>query len=101
MNLRGFALITTDDASCFGTSWLSTNASVTDFPQYTFSKAAILSESRGSNDCRIWRAYSTLRGMEGGAYARDELIIRANTPSPLLSKSSVQNGGHLFWSLWY
>ena len=28
-----------------------------------------------------------------GAYARDERNIRANAPSPLLSKSSVQKGG--------
>ena len=28
-----------------------------------------------------------------GPYARDELNIRANAPSPLLFKSSVQKGG--------
>ena len=36
-----------------------------------------------------------------GAYARDELNIRANAPSPLLSKSSVQKGGRIFGSLRY
>ena len=33
------------------------------------------------------------------AYARDELNIRANAPSPLLSKSSVQKRGAYFWEL--
>ena len=37
-----------------------------------------------------------------GAYARDKLNIRANDPSPFLSKSSVQKGGgHIFGSLQY
>ena len=31
-----------------------------------------------------------------GAYVQDELNTRANTPSPLLSKSSVQKGGAVF-----
>ena len=34
-----------------------------------------------------------------GAYARDELNIRANAPSPLMSKSSVQKGGAYFREL--
>ena len=33
------------------------------------------------------------------AYARDELNIRANAPSPLLPKSSVQKGGAYFREL--
>ena len=32
-----------------------------------------------------------------GAYARDELNIHANAPSPLLSKSSVQKGGGAYF----
>ena len=32
----------------------------------------------------------------GKGYARDELNIRANAPSPLFSKSSVQKGGGVF-----
>ena len=35
------------------------------------------------------------------AYARNELNIRANAPSPHLSKSSVQKGGRIFGSLRY
>ena len=31
--------------------------------------------------------------MAGRAFARDEMNIRANTPSPLLPQSSVQKGG--------
>ena len=31
-----------------------------------------------------------------GAYARDELNIRASAPSPVLSKSTVQKGGAYF-----
>ena len=31
--------------------------------------------------------------MAGGAFARDKMNIRANTPSPLLPQSSVQKGG--------
>ena len=54
-------LITTDDASSLGASWLSINASTADFPQYTFSKATVLAESRDSHhDCRI-HAYSRLQ----------------------------------------
>ena len=35
-------------------------------------------------------------------YAQDELNIRANAPSPLFSKRSVQKGGrHIFGSLRY
>ena len=34
-----------------------------------------------------------------GAYARDELNVRANAPYPLLSKSSVQKGGAYFREL--
>ena len=34
-----------------------------------------------------------------GVYVRDKLNIRANAPSPLLSKSSVQKGGAYFWEL--
>ena len=45
--------VTTDDVTCFGVSWLSINASAADFP-YTFSEAAVLSESRSSRrDRRI------------------------------------------------
>ena len=36
-----------------------------------------------------------------GAYALDELNIRANAPSPLLSKSSAQTGRSIFGSLRY
>ena len=32
-----------------------------------------------------------------GAYARDELNIRANTPSPLSSKSSLHKGGETYF----
>ena len=34
-----------------------------------------------------------------GAHARDELNIQANSPSPLLYKSSVQKGGAYFQKL--
>ena len=34
-----------------------------------------------------------------GTYARDELNIQANAPSPHLSKSSVQKGEAYFWEL--
>ena len=34
-----------------------------------------------------------------GVYAQDELSIQANTPSPLLPRSSVQNGRPYFWEL--
>ena len=55
-----------------------------------FSEAAVFSESHGSrHDCQLC-AYSRL---EKGAYARDEMDIQANAPSPLLSKRSVQKGG--------
>ena len=44
----------TDTASCFSASWLSINTSAADFQWYTFSEAAILSESRDSHrDCWI------------------------------------------------
>ena len=39
--------------------------------------------------------------MEGEAYAREKLNIRANTPFPLWSKCSVQKGGGIFGSLRY
>ena len=46
------------------------------------------------------RSYSRLRETEGGgAYAQDELNIRASAPSPLLSKSGVQKGGAYFREL--
>ena len=43
--------------------------------------------------------FKTTRNGGRGAYARDELNTWANTPSPLLSKSSVQKGGggSVFW----
>ena len=91
--------ITADDASCFSASWPSISASTADFPWYMFSEAAILSESRGSHcDCRIC-AYSRLRERREGAYARDKLNIRANAPSPLLSKIVCKKGGRIFRSL--
>ena len=42
------------------------------------------------------RTYSKLQGMEGG-YAQDKLDIRANAPSPLLSKNSVIKGGGAYF----
>ena len=40
--------VTTDDAICFGASWLSINVSAAKFPWYTFSEAAVLSEGRAA-----------------------------------------------------
>ena len=48
-------LVNTADASYFNASWVSISTIVTDFYSiYTFSKAAVLPESRGGHhDCRL------------------------------------------------
>ena len=44
----GLSPVTTDNPSCFDASQLSMNTSTTDFSKYTFSEAAVLSESYSS-----------------------------------------------------
>ena len=93
------SLVTTDDASCFGASRLSINASAADFP---FSEPAVLPEIRGSrHNCRVSMRIQDYKYEERreGAYARGKLNIQANAPSPLFPKSSVQKGGAYFREL--
>ena len=102
LGMRAYAessQLTTDDASCFGVSHLSSNASAADFP---FSEPAVLPEICGSRrDCRLHTRIQNYEYKEQreGAYAQDKLNIRANTSSPLFSKISVQKGGTYFREL--
>ena len=94
--MRSCPPVTTDDASCFGASWLRsmqaplTSHSTRSVKLLFFQKAAavvvIVEFARSQN-------YEERRE---GAYVRDKLNIQANAPSPLLSKKSVQKGGGIF-----
>ena len=91
--------VTTDNASCFGVSRFSINASAADFP---FSEPAVLAEICSSrHDCWLGTCIQNYEYKEQreGAYAQDKLNIRANASSPLFSKISVQKGGTYFWEL--
>ena len=85
--------LTTDEASCFGASWLSINASAADFPYYNFSEATVLSEGHTRHrDCWI-HVYSGLCGMEGECVCMRRTEYLSKWTLPILSKSSVKKGG--------
>ena len=65
-----------------------------------FSETPVLSDSCGSRrDCRIHACIQDYEKWREGAYAQDKLNIRANAPSPLLSKLVCKKGGAYFWEL--
>ena len=76
--------------------WLSVNTNSTDFPKQTFSEVAIFFWKAAAVNVIVDIVHIKDCAESRGAYARDELKIRANAPSPLLSQTSVKMGGGIF-----
>ena len=86
--------LTTDEASCFGASWLSINASAADFPYYNFSEATVLQKATPDIVIVEFTCIQDYAEWRESVYVWDELNIWANEPSPLCPKVVCKKGAY-------